>query len=70
MTDISLNDLFSDFDRTIDDFHGALHNWAMLNESSKRTSGEEMLLFLGPFLLAIALALRITKVTGEIRLET
>lgn len=31
---------------------------------------EQLMVYLGPFLLAFALALRITKVTGEIKLES
>lgn len=41
-----------------------------LLRKTRRTGVEDSLVYLGPFLLAIALALRITKVTGEIRLES
>jgi hypothetical protein len=41
-----------------------------LSEETKRTGTEDILIYFGPLLLVIALALRITKVTGEIRLES
>ena len=41
-----------------------------LSDAKRRSEIEFLLAIVGPFLLAIALALRITKVTGEIKLET
>jgi len=41
-----------------------------LLRKTRRTGVEDSLIYLGPFLLALALALRISKVTGEIRLES
>lgn len=40
-----------------------------LKEESRRSSAELILAVIGPFLVTIALALRITKATGEIKLE-
>jgi len=40
-----------------------------LSQQADQTDAEATLTAIGPFLIAVALALRITKVTGELRLE-
>jgi hypothetical protein len=59
---LSLDNQFGYFDQSMEDFE-------TIHEASKKSSMETLLVFLSPFLLAIALALRITKVTGEIKHE-
>jgi hypothetical protein len=41
---------------------------AKLHKQAERTETENTMILVSPFLLAVALALRITKVTGELRL--
>jgi hypothetical protein len=50
-------------------YNSALGAVGRLKEPAVRSEGEATLAIVGPFLLAVALALRITKVTGEIRLD-
>ncbi len=50
-------------------YNNALKAYKELSKARHRSNLEFTLTVVGPFLLAIALALRITKVTGEIRLE-
>jgi hypothetical protein len=50
-------------------FNEVLARRAMLLEQSKRSSGEQFMVMVAGILLVFALALRLTKVTGEIRLD-
>ena len=50
-------------------FNGVLVRRATLLEQSKRSSGEQFMVVIAGILLVFALALRLTKVTGEIRLD-
>lgn len=54
---------------SLDRYNNAVANFKRLSEDTRRTELESLLTVVGPFLLAIALALRITKVSGEIRHE-
>jgi len=55
--------------QSVDDFNLLVREHAGLLESQEKSEFERTLAMLSPLLLAVALALRITKVTGEIRLE-
>jgi hypothetical protein len=69
------DDSIGDLKAIIDSFYDQLEYYnqdveqllAVYN-ATRSTDFEDQLIYLGPFLLALALALRITKVTGEIRL--
>ncbi len=62
--------MFRGLDRQLDYLDEHVEAFEALREKSKRTSTKEAFVYLGPFLLAIALAIRITKVTGEIKIES
>ena len=69
-TDRALNDMFEDVDRSAEDYLKAKQRVDEFERASReRSAAEETLAISAPLLLAIALALRITKITGEIRLE-
>jgi hypothetical protein len=70
VSSVTLIEMLNDFDRTFNYFNDELQSLLSLNQMTARTAGEQALVFVGPFLLAVALALRITKVTGEIKLES
>jgi len=69
VADGALRDMFRGLDRQFEYFDQNIETYRAVREKSKQTPFEQFLVFLGPFLLAIALAIRITKVTGEIKLE-
>jgi len=56
------------FRDAIEDYNQAVSRLEALTELTKKSNIEVAITHIGPFLLAIALALRITKVTGELRL--
>ena len=53
----------------VENFNSALRAQRYLQKKSQRDEIEFLIFILSPILLAIALALRLTKVTGEIRLD-
>lgn len=57
------------FFESVNNFNSTVRAIAKLRSSTELTDFELTLKFLGPFLIAAALALRITKVTGEIHNE-
>lgn len=61
--------IFDDLDRAIETYNQSVSEYQKVNTLRERTSAEEILIVWGPILIAFALALRITKVTGEIKLE-
>jgi hypothetical protein len=61
--------LTDDLYRQIEFYNSSVQTVRGLAGRSKRENLEWTLILLGPFLLAIALAIRFTKVTGELRLE-
>jgi hypothetical protein len=65
----SLSDSFIRLDRYIERYNQLSTEHANLIKLNDKTGFERGLTLLGPLLLAFALALRITKVTGEIKLE-
>ncbi len=68
-TDVILRYVFAGLDRESGSYLHARRALDQTVAASQRTVGEKTLGVLGPLLLAIALALRITKVSGEIRLQ-
>ena len=54
---------------TVNRYNAAVAQFERLSEDTRRTDLELTLIVVGPFLLVVALALRIAKVTGEIRHE-
>ena len=64
-----LSESFSIFDRAWRKYVAANRRLEKAKLAGERTEIETFLSIVAPFLLAVALALRITKVTGEIRLE-
>lgn len=65
----ALNDMFRGLDSQVAYFDQSIEAFESLRVKSKQTSAEEAFVYLSPFLLAIALAIRFTKVTGEVKLE-
>jgi hypothetical protein len=63
-----LNESFTSLDEALSNFRKAVDARNTLRAETTKTSTEVVLEFLWPYLLAFALAIRITKVTGEIRL--
>ena len=61
---------FQSLTQATEDFNSQLSAVERLKALRSRTELESVLAFLAPFLIAVALALRITKVTGELRLGT
>ncbi|HST78965.1 MAG TPA: hypothetical protein VLN58_10795, partial [Verrucomicrobiae bacterium] len=59
----------SSFDLALDEFNRALRGEKFLRENSHETDSDFTMALLTPILLAAALALRITKVTGELKLD-
>jgi len=54
---------------TVDRYNGIVAELERLSRDATRTDLELTLIIVGPFLLVVALALRIAKVTGELRHE-
>ena len=50
-------------------FNKRMAQLEMVQRNASRTPNEQRMMYLAPLLLAFAVALRITKVTGELRLE-
>lgn len=69
VSDQALTWSFQQFRREVLNVNQHLATILQLHENKKRSLFEEMLRLLGPILLAVAIALRITKVTGELRHE-
>lgn len=69
VTVAELRDAQAEIVRGIDGYNAALSVLADLQGRAQRYQGETALLLLSPLLLAIALALRFTKVTGELLLD-
>lgn len=65
-----LREMFSQIDQAIDRYRVSRNTLDRLRYDARNSSLDDSLLFLSPYLFAIALALRITKVTGELRLES
>jgi hypothetical protein len=65
---MDLRTVVSDYQGLVQFYRGAVDRQSMLREAAEQWDGEAVLVFVSPFILAIALALRITKVTGELRL--
>lgn len=70
VSDSSLTRYFSEFDSLGKHYRDAANKVSILKKQAERSHAEGGLIVIAPFLLAVALALRITKTTGEIRLET
>jgi hypothetical protein len=70
VSDDQLNRQFKDYSSQVHSFNHRVSNWQTLVEQAGQSEWEVTLTILSPFLLSIALALRITKVTGEIKLES
>ena len=58
------------FVKSVRDYNASLDDIKPLKAATSSGGLEQFVQFLGPALLALALALRITKVTGEIQLES
>ena len=69
VSDQALTWSFQQFRREVLNVNQHLATILQLHENKKRSLFEEMLRLLGPILLAVAIALRITKVTGELKHE-
>jgi len=61
---------YKSFAESVVSYNESLARVAKLEEERKLSLFEQLLQVLGPCILVIALALRITKVTGEISLES
>lgn len=64
-----LRDSFVGVDLEINSYNTDIARYNELTKLLEKSEAEDTLLVLGPLLLALALSLRITKVTGEIRIE-
>lgn len=69
VTDKDLQRQIAEFHRDLDQHNESAQERASLDKAAERSDIEWTWLILSPPLLAIAVALRLTKVTGEIRLE-
>jgi len=65
-----LKRIFTAIDQAIERYRISRSTLDGLRNDANRSPLDNNLLFLSPYLFAIALALRITKVTGELRLES
>lgn len=63
-----LSDIFLGFRKLLDIYNEDAQGYAEVVGATKRSWIEDLLIVISPLLLSFALALRITKVTGEIRL--
>lgn len=70
VTDEDIGQIFLSLDSQFQWYNESIDDLEILRARAKRTPGELYLVFCSPFLLAFALALRITKVTGEIGIES
>ncbi len=68
VTSRDLQDIIGGFARTLDPYNVHATYVENLRRKAQRSEAETSLMIVIPLLLAIALALRITKVTGEIKL--
>lgn len=64
-----LNQDFQLVDHFANNLEMANSDYASVQKKHRPTESEDLMHALAPFLLAVALALRITKVTGELRLD-
>lgn len=69
VTDRMLKQIYSELDSEVGRYESVETAIAKTTAAAGRSSGELTLSILSPLLLAIALALRITKVTGELKSE-
>jgi len=69
VTDSALKGKFRGLDRQFGFFNQRVDELEIVRARAGATATEQTIVYLWPFLLAFALALRITKVTGEIRFE-
>jgi hypothetical protein len=69
VTNAALKDMLSGLDKQTSYFDQSMNELETIRKGTQPTDLEVSMVFVSPFLLAFALALRITKVTGEIRLE-
>lgn len=60
---------FAYLDSDYQEYLAAEHGFATMRAAAERTDADVMITALSPLLLALALALRVTKVTGELLLE-
>ena len=60
---------YAELARTIERYNSAVDKFEGLSKSAHPSGTESLFTVVGPSLLAMALALRITKVTGELRYE-
>jgi hypothetical protein len=63
-----LNVIIDGFYRQLESYNQDVEALLAVYNATQRSDFEDQLIYLGPFLLALALALRISKVTGEIKL--
>jgi len=69
ITNGALLDMFRGLDSQLGYWNRDIDLYQRLADKTRTTGLEASVVFLSPFILALALALRITKVTGEIALE-
>jgi hypothetical protein len=69
VTGAELNSILRDIDSQVAYFDEDLYTYEHVRELSKRTELENTFVVLGPSLLAVAIAIRFAKVSGEIALE-
>ena len=69
ITDPNVESTVQWIQRLLNEYESRRKEYEVLMTEVKRTDGEAMYLVFGPILLCLALAIRITKVTGEIRME-
>lgn len=67
VSNVALAETIQDIYARLERFNSTLQAVRTLNDMNRQTAAEQVLVYLGQFLLAAALALRITKVTGELR---
>jgi hypothetical protein len=70
LTNQSILEIISELHEQLDDYNNNVNEIQKLRSMNEQSEFERMLIYLGPWLLAFALALRITKVTGELNNES
>jgi hypothetical protein len=69
VSEADLRDMLRLFHTHLDVYNADAKEYASILQATKHSATEELLILTSPLLLSSALALRITKVTGEIRLN-
>jgi hypothetical protein len=68
VSETDLREILRGFHNQVDLYNGDAKEYGSIVRATRQSLAEQLLIFVSPLLLSFAIALRITKVTGEIRL--